>query len=82
MAKTNAMMCPQCGQRDEAIHAEKIDYMAALTDPDATDLDLGGVVGGSSIPVLGAAMWGRAEPYHKESDYSCGRKATPGIART
>jgi len=36
-------MCPQCGIAMN-YHAEKIDYMAALTDPDAIDPDLGGVV--------------------------------------
>ena len=43
MAERNAMMCPQCGIAMN-YHAEKIDYMAALTDPEAIDPDLGGVV--------------------------------------
>ena len=43
MAKTNAMMCPPCGI-EMNYHAEKIDYLAALTDAEAIDPDLGGVV--------------------------------------
>jgi len=43
MAKTNAMMCPQCGI-EMNYHAEKLDYLAALTDSEAIDPDLGGVV--------------------------------------
>ena len=43
MTKTNAMMCPQCGI-EMNYHAEKIDYTAALTDPDTIDPDFGGVV--------------------------------------
>ncbi len=42
MALTSAMMCPQCGIAMN-YHAEKVDYMAALTDPEALDPDLGGV---------------------------------------
>ena len=43
MATTNAMTCPQCGI-EMNYHAEKIDYMAVLSDSDAIDPDLGGVV--------------------------------------
>jgi predicted RNA-binding Zn-ribbon protein involved in translation (DUF1610 family) len=43
MAKTNAMMCPQCGI-EMNYHAEKIDYITALTEPNAVDPDLGGIV--------------------------------------
>ena len=43
MAETSAMMCQQCGI-EMNYHAEKIDYMAALNDPEAVDPDLGGVV--------------------------------------
>jgi hypothetical protein len=43
MAHTSAMMCLQCGI-EMNYHAEKIDYMAALTDSDAIDPDFGGVV--------------------------------------
>ena len=43
MAKTNAMMCPQCGI-EMNYHAGKIDYMAALNDPNTVDPDFGGVV--------------------------------------
>ena len=39
----DAMMCPQCGI-EMNYHAEKIDYMTALTDPNAIDPDFGGVV--------------------------------------
>jgi predicted RNA-binding Zn-ribbon protein involved in translation (DUF1610 family) len=43
MAKTSALRCPQCGI-EMNYHAEKIDYTAALTEPDALDPDFGGVV--------------------------------------
>jgi predicted RNA-binding Zn-ribbon protein involved in translation (DUF1610 family) len=43
MAETNVMMCPHCGVAMN-YHAEKIDYLAALTDPAAVDPDIGGVV--------------------------------------
>jgi predicted RNA-binding Zn-ribbon protein involved in translation (DUF1610 family) len=43
MTTTNAMMCPQCGI-EMNYHAEKIDYMTALTDPGDMDPDLGGVL--------------------------------------
>ena len=43
MAKTNPMMCSQCGIEMNS-HVEKIDYMTALTEPNAIDLDLGGVL--------------------------------------
>jgi len=43
MPETNKMICPDCGS-EMNYHAEKIDYTAALTDPDAIDLDLGGVL--------------------------------------
>ena len=43
MAKTSALRCPQCGI-EMNYHAEKIDYTAALTEPDALDSDFGGVV--------------------------------------
>ena len=43
MAKTNAMRCSQCGI-EMNYHAEKIDYITALTEPNAIDPDLGGIV--------------------------------------
>ena len=43
MPETNKMICPDCGI-EMNYHAEKIDYTAALTDPDAVDPDLGGVL--------------------------------------
>ena len=43
MAATHALRCPQCGIAMN-YHAEKIDYMAALTNPEAIDPDLGGIV--------------------------------------
>jgi predicted RNA-binding Zn-ribbon protein involved in translation (DUF1610 family) len=43
MAKTNAMRCPRCGI-EMNYHAEKIDYITALTEPNAIDPDLGGIV--------------------------------------
>ena len=43
MTKTNAMRCPRCGI-EMNYHAEKIDYITALTEPNAIDPDLGGIV--------------------------------------
>ncbi len=43
MPETNKMICPDCGI-EMNYHAEKIDCTAALTNPDAIDLDLGGVL--------------------------------------
>ena len=43
MAKTSAMICPRCGV-EMNFHAEKIDYAATLTEPDAVDPDLGGIL--------------------------------------
>jgi hypothetical protein len=43
MPDMKRMICPDCGIAMN-YHAEKIDYTAALTDPDAIDPDLGGVL--------------------------------------
>ena len=43
MSDTNKMICAECGI-EMNYHADKIDYMAALTDPDTVDPDLGGVL--------------------------------------
>jgi ribosomal protein S27AE len=43
MSGTKKMLCPECGG-EMNYHAEKIDYAAALTTPDAVDPDLGGVL--------------------------------------
>ena len=43
MATIHAMMCPQCGIEMNC-HAEKIDYLTALTEPNAIDPALGGIV--------------------------------------
>ena len=43
MAENGKMICPRCGVEMNR-HAEKIDYTAALADPEAFDLDFGGVV--------------------------------------
>jgi len=37
------MKCPQCGV-DMNLHAEKIDYSAALREPESADPALGGVI--------------------------------------
>ena len=42
MAKTK-MICPDCGVEMNH-HAEKIDYAAALENPEAADAELGGVL--------------------------------------
>lgn len=41
--KSNKMICPDCGVEMNH-HADKVDYTAALSEPDAVDLDLGGVL--------------------------------------
>jgi hypothetical protein len=43
MPDAKKMICPTCGI-EMNYHAEKIDYTAALADPDAVDPDLGGVL--------------------------------------
>ena len=43
MAKTNKMICPDCGVAMNH-HADKIDYTAALDNAEAADPDLGGVL--------------------------------------
>ena len=43
MPKTNKMICPACGAEMNH-HAEKVDYTAALDDPEAVDSDLGGIL--------------------------------------
>ncbi len=37
------MICPKCGS-EMNYHAEKIDYSAALEDPELMDPDLGGIL--------------------------------------
>jgi hypothetical protein len=41
--KTPQMICPDC-KVEMNYHAEKLDYMAAETDPDALDPDLDGIL--------------------------------------
>ena len=43
MSNSNKMICPDC-RLEMNYHAEKLDYAAAITDPDAVDLDFGGVL--------------------------------------
>ena len=43
MSKDKKMKCPKCGAEMNH-HAEKIDYTAALNEPDAMDPKLGGVI--------------------------------------
>lgn len=43
MPQTSPLMCPQCSI-EMNYHAEKIDYLAALTDSDAIDPDFGGIL--------------------------------------
>lgn len=43
MTNTNKMICPDCGVEMNH-HAMKIDYTAALDDPEAIDPDFGGVL--------------------------------------
>jgi ribosomal protein S27AE len=43
MAEGDKMICPRCGVEMNR-HAEKVDYAAALAEPDAADPDFGGVV--------------------------------------
>jgi len=41
--KSNRMICPDCGVAMNH-HAEKIDYAAVLSEPEAIDPNLGGVL--------------------------------------
>ena len=43
MAQANKMKCPEYGV-DMNHHAEKIDYTAALEEPEAADPDPGGIL--------------------------------------
>ncbi len=43
MVEGKKMRCPDCGV-DMNFHAEKLDYTVALTEPDAADPDLGGIL--------------------------------------
>lgn len=43
MSHTNKMICPDCGVEMNH-HADKIDYTAALNEPEAVDPDLGGII--------------------------------------
>ena len=43
MAKREPMICPDCGV-EMNLHAEKLDYGAALSEPGSADPDLGGVL--------------------------------------
>jgi predicted RNA-binding Zn-ribbon protein involved in translation (DUF1610 family) len=43
MSKNKKMKCPGCGA-DMNHHAEKIDYTASLSEPDAIDPQFGGVL--------------------------------------
>ena len=43
MAQKSKLQCPECGV-DLNHHAEKLDYAAALEEPEAVDPDLGGIV--------------------------------------
>ena len=56
------MICPNCGAEMNQ-HAEKIDYMAALDDPEAVDTDFGGVLEEvHSCPVCGHIQLRRKQP--------------------
>ena len=43
MAENEKMICPVCGVEMNH-HADKIDYTAGLSEPEALDEELGGVV--------------------------------------
>jgi rubrerythrin len=56
------MICPVCGAQMNQ-HAEKIDYTAALDDPEAVDKDLGGVLEEVyGCPVCGHTQVRRKQP--------------------
>ncbi len=42
-SKVKKMICPPCGV-EMNYHADKLDYTAALTEPEKIDPDLGGVL--------------------------------------
>ena len=43
MPEAEKMLCPDCGIEMNH-HADKLDYTPALTEPDAVDPDLGGIL--------------------------------------
>jgi predicted RNA-binding Zn-ribbon protein involved in translation (DUF1610 family) len=56
------MKCPNCGA-DMNRHAEKIDYPAALREPESMDVVLGGVIEEfHTCPQCGANASRRGEP--------------------
>ena len=61
MTDTNKMLCPDCGV-EMNFHATKINYAAALDDPEnAIDDDFGGVLEEAlSCPVCGKPQMRRA----------------------
>ena len=59
------MLCPDCGVEMNH-HADKIDYNAALEDPDASDMDFGGIVEEAhTCPVCGSTHLRRAARGHE-----------------
>jgi predicted RNA-binding Zn-ribbon protein involved in translation (DUF1610 family) len=60
MPETDKMSCPDCGV-EMNLHAEKIDYSAALAEPDAADPYLGGVIEEAhTCPECGRTLMRRA----------------------
>ena len=43
MPEAEKMLCPNCGAKMNH-HADKLDITAALTEPDAVDPELGGIL--------------------------------------
>ena len=66
MAKTNKMICPDCGVEMNH-HADKIDYSAALDDALNVDTVFGGVVEEAhTCPVCGQQHLRRADGEHEK----------------
>ena len=60
------MVCPDCGVEMNH-HADKIDYAAALEDPDASDTDFGGILEEAhTCPVCGNTHLRRAVRHDDE----------------
>lgn len=61
MAERSKLICPQCGVEMNR-HAEKVDYAARPSDPEAFDPDFGGVVEEfHTCPECGRTLSRRAE---------------------
>ena len=62
------MMCPDCGVEMNH-HADKIDYAAALEEPESADPELGGVLEEAhTCPMCGRTHFRRANGAHESAE--------------